>query len=261
MHPRVRFLAFIVALAPFMTSHAAIKSETVDYQDGDDKLRGYIYYDDQIEGKRPGVIVVHEWWGLDDYARGRAERLAKLGYVAFAIDMYGKGRVAEHGDEAKEWMTQITANIDAWQRRALLALDILKKHPMVDAGNTAAIGYCFGGATVMQMAYSGADLKAVASLHGSLPPATPEQAAKVHAMVYVAHGADDAFVPKERVDAFRSALNSAGVDVRFVEFPGVRHSFTVPDADKHGMENLKYNKNADETSWQQLQETLSKAFK
>ena len=239
---------------------AAVKTETVSYKDGDVELQGQIVYDDSISGKRPGVIVVHEWWGLDDHAQQRAAMLAREGYVAFAVDMYGKNKVTRHAEQAKAWMTQITSNIDAWRKRALLGVDLLKQHPQVSGDKIAAIGYCFGGATVMHMAYAGVDLKGVASFHGSLPPASPDQAKKIKAAVYVAHGEADAFVPTERVSRFKAALEQTGVNLQFMSFPGVRHSFTNPNAGEFGMDNLAYDANADKMSWAQLQEFFAKIF-
>ncbi len=165
----------VLVLVASMNANAALKSESVDYHDGDVALEAYVVYDDGIDGVRPGVIVVHEWWGLNDYVRKRADMLARLGYVALAVDMYGKGKVTEHPEQANAWMNEITANVEHWQRRALLGLDILKNHKLVASSKLAAIGYCFGGATVMQMAYAGVDLQGVASFHGSLPPPTAVQ--------------------------------------------------------------------------------------
>jgi len=253
-----RFAFFLLAL-PFVVQ-AAVKSEAVEYKDDDTGLRGFLVYDDALEGKRPGVIVVHEWWGLDDYAKQRAEMLAELGYVAFAVDMYGKDKVTEHGEDAKAWMTQITGNVEAWQRRALLGLDILKQHELVDADYLAAIGYCFGGATVMQMAYAGADLDGVASFHGSLPPATEAQKKNIKAKVLVAHGEADSFIPPERIVAFKQALDAAGADWEMVTYGGARHAFTNPNAEKYGMEGLKYDERADERSWALLQSFLDEIF-
>ena len=239
---------------------AAIQTETIDYQDGDTTLTGYLVYDDAIEGKRPGVLVVHEWWGLNDYAKKRAEMLAELGYVAFAADMYGDDRVTEHAEEASGWMKQITANVDAWQRRALLGLDVLKTHERVEAGDLAAIGYCFGGATVMQMAYSGADLDGVVSFHGSLPPATEEQREKIRTRVLVAHGAADTFIPAERVAAFQSALESAGTDWQMMTYAGARHGFTNPNAGDYGIDAVRYDAKADKRSWALMQSFFQEIF-
>jgi dienelactone hydrolase len=175
--------------------------------------------------------------------------LAEMGYVAFAADMYGGGKMTRHADEAKGWMKQIMASIDDWQRRANLALEQLRTNPNVESEKLAAIGYCFGGATVMQLAYAGADLVGVVSFHGSMPPATPEQAASVKARVLVAHGDADSFVPPERIDAFKNALSGAGVDWEMNIYAGARHGFTNPYANGYGMDGLAYNENADRRSW------------
>lgn len=240
---------------------AAIKTETVRYQDGNQQLQGYIAWDDARSGKRPGVLVVHEWWGLNDYARHRARMLAKLGYVAFAVDMYGPGKVTSHPKEAGAWSSAISANQAAWQQRALAGLTTLRKRPQVDGSRIAAIGYCFGGSTVMQMAYSGADLKGVASFHGGMPVATDAQAHKIRAKVFAAHGMDDKFGPPEKVLKFQQALDKAGVDWQMAIYGGTRHGFTNPDADKYGIENLKYNPEADRRSWSELQRFLNEIFK
>ena len=255
----LRNFALLLFALPF-AAQAAVKTENVEYRDGDTTLKGFIYYDDALEGKRPGVIVVHEWWGLNDYAKQRAEMLAELGYVAFAIDMYGNEKVTEHGEDAKAWMTQITQNVEAWQKRALLGLDILKKHELVDMDYTAAIGYCFGGATVMQMAYAGADLDGVVSFHGSLPPATEAQQKNIKAKILVAHGDADGFVPPERIAAFKRALDAANADWQMMIYGGARHSFTNPGADEYGIDGIKYDEKADERSWALMQSFLDEVF-
>ena len=249
-------LIFVLPLA----ATAAIKTDTVSYKDGNTELQGIIVYDDGIEGVRPGIIVIHEWWGLNDYVRKRAEMLASLGYVAFAIDMYGKGKVTEHGNQAGEWMKQITTNVANWQDRALLGLDILKNHKLVASSHVAAIGYCFGGATVMQMAYTGADLKGVASFHGSLPTPVADQAKSIKADSFVAHGNADAFVPPERVAKFKQAMKRSGVNLQFLGFPGVRHGFTNPQAGKYGIDNLAYEPEADKISWERLIDFFEQVF-
>lgn len=239
---------------------AAVQNKTIEYRDGDTLLRGQLYWDDRYETQRPGILVVHEWWGLNAYAKLRARMLAETGYVAFAPDMYGDHRVTEHAHEAKSWMEQITANLPAWQQRARLGLEQLKAQPQVDAERIAAIGYCFGGGTVMQMAYAGMDLKGVVSFHGPLPPATPEQQQHIKGRILVAHGDADNFVPAERLTAFKEALNAAGVNWEMDIYGGARHSFTVPDAERKGMDNLKYDAIADHRSWQRLLGFLDELF-
>jgi dienelactone hydrolase len=242
-------LAGIVLCFLAVPALAVMHQETVSYRDGDVELTGYLYWDDAFSGQRPGILVLHEWWGLNDYAKLRAEMLAEMGYVAFAADMYGDGKVTRHADDAKGWMQQITANVDHWQKRALLGLEQLKAHAKTDPDRVAAIGYCFGGATVMQMVYAGADLDAVVSFHGSLPAATPEQAAKVKGRVLVAHGDADPFVPRERVAAFTAPLSAAGVDWEMSIYGGAKHGFTNPYADGYGLDGVAYDEQADRRSW------------
>jgi dienelactone hydrolase len=239
---------------------AAVQMKEVTYQDGDQQLRGYLAWDDAIKGKRPGVMVVHEWWGLNDYAKKRARMLAEEGYVAFAADMYGADRVTTHADDAKGWMTQIVSNQDAWQKRAMLGLEQLKKSPHVDGSKMAAIGYCFGGATVMQMTYAGADLDGVVSFHGSLPPASPEQAANIKSRVLIAHGDADPFIPADRIVKFKEALSNANVDWEMNVYANTKHGFTNPGAGDFGMDALAYNKAADERSWARMKAFFDEIF-
>lgn len=254
-------LVFALLLTSLLPSASAeVVSETIEYRDGNTLLTGHLYFDDSIQGRRPGVLVIHEWWGLNDYAKKRAEMLADMGYVAFAADMYGDNRVTTHARDAKGWMTQITSNVDAWQQRARLGLEVLKKHRLTRADDTAAIGYCFGGATVMQLAYSGSDVDGVVSFHGSLPVASEAQAKAVKTRVMVAHGYADSFIPKERVADFKSALDAAGVDWQFNTYSGARHGFTNPDAGTYGNDGLAYDANADRRSWQQMSSFLAEVF-
>ncbi|WP_036231187.1 dienelactone hydrolase family protein [Marinobacterium jannaschii] len=239
---------------------AEIKEEVVGYLDGEHHLRGYLYFDDKFAGVRPGVLVAHEWWGLNDYARQRAKMLAELGYAAFALDMYGDDLVTEHADQAKAWMKQVSGNLPAWQQRARRGYDQLANHRMVDPKRIAAIGYCFGGSTVMQLAYSGLPLSGVVSFHGSLPVATAEQAAQVAAPVLVFHGEADKFVPAERVSEFKAALQTADVDWQFVSYSRAQHSFTNPAASQLGIENIAYSEAADRRSWQVLQVFFNEIF-
>lgn len=245
----------------FCTSLAAeVQTQIINYQDGDTPLQGYLSWDDSIKGKRPGVLVVHEWWGLNDYARQRTEMLAELGYVAFAVDMYGKDQVTQHPEQANAWMSKITENVDHWQQRAQLGLEQLKAHKLVDSDKTAAIGYCFGGATVMQLAYSGADVDGVVSFHGSLPAATEAQYDNINAKILAAHGNADPFVPAEQVTAFKQSLEAAGADWQLLSFGGVKHSFTNPGSNVYGLDALVYDEDADRRSWLAMQNFFSEIF-
>lgn len=259
----MRFLMLgtaLLAMTLATTAPAAVQTETVRYRDGDQELQGYVAWDDAATDKRPGVLVVHEWWGLNDYAKQRARMLAELGYVAFAVDMYGDGKVTRHPKEAGAWSSRISTNQAAWQQRALAGLAQLRKHAKVDADRMAAIGYCFGGSTVMQITYAGADLKGVASFHGALPPPTEEQAKNIRASIFVAHGNADGFIPTERVLQFQAALDKAGADWQMTSYGGARHGFTNPAAGEYGIDNIQYDEAADQRSWAQLQWFFEEIF-
>jgi dienelactone hydrolase len=249
-------LVLIPALA-----EAAVQTKSIKYKHGTQECVGFFAWDAAAEGKRPGVLVVHEWWGLNDYAKDRAKKLAELGYVAFCADMYGDGKVVDHPNDAGEMAGKVRANVDEWRKRAQAALDVLKSQPECDLTKLAAMGYCFGGSTALQLAYTGADLKAVATFHAALPTPTADEAKQIKAQIVVCNGADDKFISDDSIKAFRGALNGAKVDYEFLNYPGAVHSFTVADADRHGVPGLKYNKAADEASWKKLQELLTQALK
>src|SRR5437868_4041249 len=180
-----------LALCNVSAARAEVKTKTVPYEYGGVTFKGYLAWDDSTTGKRPGVLVLHEWWGLNEYARKRAEQLAGLGYVAFAGDMYGEGKTTEHPKEAGQFAGEVRKNVAVWQGRAQAALKVLTEQPQVDAAKLAAIGYCFGGSTALELAYTGADLKAVATFHAALPIPDAEQARAIKAKVLVNHGAAD----------------------------------------------------------------------
>jgi dienelactone hydrolase len=260
----MKFLSLLTvtfaACLSFSSAMAEVRSAPVAYKDGSDNLTGYLYWNDAVEGKRPGVLVVHEWWGLNDYVRSRAEKLAELGYVAFAADMYGGNRVTTHPAQAGEWMKATTSNLEGWRSRAQKGLDKLASLAITDDSRLAAIGYCFGGSTVMQLAYSGADLDAVVSFHGTLPLPNGNEAQNFKGRVLIEHGNADAFVPAKRAEAFKAAMNDAGVDLVFHGYDGVRHGFTNPDAGSFGIDNLKYDEAADEASWRAMLQTFNTVF-
>lgn len=245
-------------------AHAAIVTQEIDYTVDGTTLKGYLAYDDAIEGARPGVLVVHEWWGMNDYARRRAHMLAELGYTAFALDMYGDGKQAHHPDEAGKFASEVMKNQDLARARFNGALEVLRKQKTVDPARVAAIGYCFGGAVVLQMARDGADLDGVVSFHGNLAPVSPAQPGAVKAKILVLTGADDSFVPAEQVEQFEKEMDAAKADYKVIVYPGAKHSFTSPEADKYGQEfnlPLAYNKAADEASWQEMQDFFQQILK
>lgn len=241
-------------------AQAQVVLETVEYKHGEASLEGYLAYDDAVETKRPGVLVVHEWKGVGDYAKRRATMLAEQGYVVMAADMYGKGiRPQTHEEAAKQ------AGIykdDRLLMRARIgsALDVLKEHPLVDASKLAAIGYCFGGTTVLELARSGADIKGVASFHGALETPNAQDAKNIKGKVLVCHGAADTFVPAEEVAAFKKEMGDAGIDMRFESFEGAVHSFTVKEAGDDPSKGMAYNADADTKSWSLLTEFLKQIF-
>lgn len=252
--------ATLMLLVAAAQARAEVQSKTVSYKHGETELKGYLAWDDAVDGRRPGVLVVHEWWGLNDYARSRADQLARLGYAAFALDMYGGGKVTKHPKEASEWAGQVRENVEGWRERALAGLEVLRKQPQVDPEHVAAIGYCFGGATVLQLAYAGTDLDAVVSFHGALPVPDEKQAKQIKAGILICHGAADTFVPEEQAQKVRAALDQAGTDWQMVYYGGARHSFTNPDAGEYGVEGIKYDENADRRSWQHMQILLVERF-
>ncbi len=240
--------------------HAAVKSRTVDYEYGGTKMKGYLAWDDAVKGPRPAVIVVHDYWGLNDYARRRADQLAGLGYAAFAADMYGGGRVGAHPEDARAMMAEVRANVATWRGRANAALAALRKQPEIDPAKAAAIGYCFGGATVLQMLYGGADLKAVVSFHGALPVADSTQAISKNTKILILHGADDPHVPPESVKKFKVPLDAAKIPYTFIAYPGAVHSFTVKAAGDDPKNGSTYNAEADRKSWEEMVRLFGDVF-
>ena len=242
---------------------AAVKGEEVQYKAGNTVLKGYLAWDDAVKGRRPGVLVVHEWWGHNEYARERARMLAGLGYTALALDMYGDGHQAHHPDEAGMFSGEVRKNLALAKQRFDAARRELKKHPTVDARNIAAIGYCFGGAIVLEMARQGENLKGVASFHGSLNTDQPAKAGKLKARVLVMTGEADPFVPAEQVEAFKKEMDAAKANYRVIAYPGAKHSFTSKEADKLGQQfnmPMAYNAEADQKSWAEMQTFFKEIF-
>jgi dienelactone hydrolase len=242
-------------------AQAAIRTEKVVYRHGDTELVGFLAYDDAVKGTRPGVLVAPEWWGLNDYARRRAEQLAGLGYVAFALDMYGKGKTTSDPKEAGQLAGTFRNDRRLMRARASAGLDVLKNRPQVDPARLAAIGYCFGGTVVLELARSGADLKGVVSFHGGLATPNPADAKNIKGKVLVLHGADDTFESSAEIAAFQEEMRQARVDWQMVYYGGAVHSFTNPDADRAGIKGVAYNEAADRRSWQAMRDFFAEIFK
>jgi dienelactone hydrolase len=244
-------LAVALAAAVLATAAAAkVQTREIAYKQGDTPLVGYLAWDDAAHGKRPGVLVVHEWWGLNEHARAQARRLAEAGYVGFALDMFGEGKVATHPKDAMAFVQAATRDPAVAAARFDAARTVLAAQPQVDASRISAFGYCFGGGVALEMARAGRDLAAVVTFHGSLKPAEgPALPGKVKPAILVQTGGADAMIPAEVVQAFEKEMKDAGAKAKVIVYPGARHSFTNPDAGKAGMDNLAYDPQADRASW------------
>ena len=244
-------------------TESGIVGKTVDYSAQGAVMKGYLTYDENIAGKRPGVLVVPEWWGLNDYARKRARMLAELGYTALAVDMYGDGKVTTMPDDAGKLSSEAMKNFEVAKARFMAAVDFLRQQPAVDPNRIAAIGYCFGGGVVLNMARQGVDLRGVASFHGGLTAVKPAQFGSVKAKILVLNGGADKFITPEQIEAFKQEMKSAGADFRFISYPGATHSFTNPEATELGKKfnmPIAYNAEADKESWGELKEFLKNIF-
>lgn len=238
-------------------------SREVEYSSNGITMKGYLVYDSSIEGKRPGILVVHEWWGHNQYARKRADMLAGLGYTAFALDLYGNGKQANNPDEAGAFASEVMTNIETAKERFQAAYDILNQDETVDANQIGAIGYCFGGGFVLNMARLGVDLKGVVSFHGSLNTNNPAVVNKIKSKILVCNGEADSFITKEDIINFNEEMKNAGVDYSFINYPNSLHAFTNPEANinaqKFGLK-IAYNKEADEKSWIDMQNFFKSVF-
>jgi dienelactone hydrolase len=248
-------LLLVLAVSPVF---AKVVTQTVDYKDGDQVLEGYLAYDDSVQGKRPGVLVVHEWNGLGHYAQSRARQLAKLGYVAFAADIYGKGVRPATAEESKAESGKFYADRKLLRERVNAGLDQLEKNELVDSSKIAAIGYCFGGTTVLELGRSGAPVAGIVSFHGGLGNPVPADDKNIKAKLLICQGGADQFTLKDVPD-FKKSLDSAKVDYQYIEYPGAVHGFTNPD-NKGDMAGVKYNADADKKSWQAMKDFFKKIF-
>lgn len=252
-------LGLLVLFGSF-NAHAKLVNKMVQYKDGDVTMEGYLSYDDKKKNA-PGVLVVHEWMGLDDYVKSRADQLAKLGYVAFAADIFGAGVRPATPEAAGKEAGKYKSDLPLLRKRAQLGLDQLLAAPTVDKTRVAAIGYCFGGTTALELARAGADIKGAVSFHGGLSTKNLKDAANIKAKVLVLHGADDPNVPPKEVDTFEKEMRDAKVDWQLVSYGGSVHKFSNPSAGNDNSKGYAYNEKADKRSWQAMQDFFAEIFK
>jgi dienelactone hydrolase len=261
----MRKILLLLGLSVFSAAaHAAVQGKDVSYEANGVKLKGYLAWDDAVKTPHPGVLVVHEWWGLNDYARMRARMLAKQGYTALALDMYGNGKQARHPDDAQKFSSAVMKNEAVAKARFEAALELLKQQPGVDPQRIGAVGYCFGGGVVLNMARIGEPLKVVESFHGPLATDHPAEKGKVQARIASFTGQADPFIPAKQVAVFREEMKDADVKALIVTYPGAEHSFTNPGATKYGKEfnlPLAYDAKADKDSWKKGMAFMAQAFK
>ena len=254
----------LLALLAAAQAFAAIKEEPVTYKEGDTTLKGFIVYDDAVKGKRPGIVVVHEWWGITKHVHSEARKFAEQGYTAFIADMYGDAKTADNPTDASGLMKSLMGNPATMQARFNAARAELAKHASVDASRVGASGYCMGGAVVLNMARSGADLAGVVAFHASLGTSTPAAPGKVKAKVLVLNGADDPFVKPDSIEAFKKEMEAAKVDYRFINYPGAVHAYTNPEATEKGKQfklPLAYNAEVDKQAKSEAAKFLAGTLK
>ncbi|MGE5172609.1 MAG: dienelactone hydrolase family protein [Betaproteobacteria bacterium] len=255
----------IVMAIGLASAEAKVIGKAVEYTVQGVTMKGYLAYDDNIKGKRPGVLVVQEWWGVNDYIRRRARMLAELGYTALAVDMYGEGKQATNPKDAGDMATEVMKNFDTTGKARFEAgEELLKKQPTVDPERIGAIGYCFGGGVVLNIATGGTDLKGIVSFHGSLGAVKPAGPGVIKAKLLVLQGGDDKFVTPDTVAAFKKEMDTAGADYKFIVYPGATHAFTNPDATANGKKfniPIAYNKKADKESWREMKTFLAAVLK
>jgi len=257
----MKMLPLVIVAALATVAHAKVRSQLVEYRDGDTVLEGYLAYDDAAKGKRPGVRVVHAWMGLDDNAKHRADMLAALGYVAFAADIYGKGVRPKDRDEAGKLAGKYKGDRALLRARVNAGYDELVKNAKVDAAKTAAIGFCFGGTTVLELARSGAQVGGVVSFHGGLDSPTPADGKNIKSKVLVLHGAADPHEKPDDFAAFQKELADNKVDWQLVEYGGAVHCFTDATAGSDTSTGCAYDANADKRSWAAMKAFFDEMFK
>ena len=253
-------VSIAACLAFISTSTAEIISKAMEYREGTTVLEGLSVYDDATQEKRPSVLVVHQWKGLGSYEKKRAEMLAKLGYNVFAVDIYGKGIRHDNPKDASAEAAKYKENRALLRARVLAGLEELKRHKLTDTKKIAAIGYCFGGTTALELARSGADVAGVVSFHGGLGTSMPAKSG-VKAKVLALHGADDPFVPPTEVAAFEEEMRKARADWQLVAYGGAVHSFTDWNAGSDNTKGSAYNEAADRRSWEAMKQFFAEVLK
>jgi len=246
------------------TAQAVVQTKTVEYKVDGVVMSGFLAYDDATKVKRPGILVVHEWWGHNSFVQEKAKMLAKQGYTAFALDMYGDGKKADHPKDAAKFSGQVMAKLKVAEARFTKALKILQDHDSTDSNKIAAIGYCFGGSIVQEMARRGVDLDAVASFHGSMKIITTPKPGVIKTKFLILNGKDDPFSPKKQIANFKKVMDKTKISYQFIDYEGAKHSFTNPDADKFGKKfgiPLAYNEKADKASWQKMLQLFDSVYK
>jgi dienelactone hydrolase len=251
----------LIAVATLNSHAAVIKTQNVDYKSGDITCEGYLAYDSTLTGKHPGVLIVHQWRGITDYEKMRAQMLAKMGYVAFVADIYGKGTRPQSNDEAMKQVVPYYKDRALFRTQVNAGFNQLKQNKLVDTTRIAAIGYCFGGSGVIELARSGAHLNGVVSFHGGLTTPTPDDAKNIKAKVLVMTGADDPNVPPDQVKAFEDEMTKGGVDWQLISYGGAVHSFTIPTAGNDNSTGSAYNEKADKRSWEAMKSFFTEIFK
>ena len=252
---------FAIFFAVMSSAFAEVKTKVVEYRDGDTVLEGFVAWDSAAAGKSlPGVLVVHQWMGLTEYEKGRCKQLAELGYVAFALDIYGKGTRPANVQDAGKQSSVYKKDRDLYRRRLNLGLAQLRTVENVAKDHIAAIGYCFGGTGAIELARSGADIQGVVSFHGGLDSPTPSDGKKIKAKLLICHGADDPFVPAADIAAFQTELNAAKVDWQMINYSGAVHSFTQPMAGNDNSRGAAYNELADKRSWIAMRDFFNELF-
>lgn len=248
-------------LCAVAVTQAAVRSAALTYQSGGTTLEGWLAYDDATTAKRPAVLIVHQWMGLTDYEKRRASMLAEMGYVVLAADIYGQGVRPANTQEAGAMAGKYKNDRNLLRERVNAALAKLKAQPLTDPARVAAIGYCFGGTTVLELARSGAELNGVVSFHGGLGSPTPADAKNIRSRVLVLHGADDPYVPAAEVEAFQKEMREAKVDWQFVAYGGAVHSFTHKESGTDASRGAAYNEPADRRSWEAMQVFFKEIFR